>query len=129
MSTIPVRRSPDQVLLRVREPDAGTSRPTSVTSTQPEPSAALTAMERDLWDAVITRIPTRRFTLADIWAHKAVLVRRQPQIADCPEQVHRALAGLCAKGFVEMVAKRGDYRQLKEVVNPAPPLTRRPGPT
>ena len=75
--------------------------------------SALRGFQRELWELVILKMPTERFSLRDVYERKQPLVELRPHVKEMEAVIRGTLEKLRDKGYIEFIDNRGHYRRLR----------------
>lgn len=81
--------------------------------TPPVKDAALKGFQRELWEQVILKIPTDRFSLRDVYARQGVLKTGRPDVKEMEASIRHSLQVLRDKGFISFCS-RGEYERIQK---------------
>ena len=73
----------------------------------------LRGFQKELWELVILKMPTERFSLRDVYARMQPLVDRRPHVKEIEASMRAGLEKLRDKGYVEFIDNRGQYRRRR----------------
>jgi hypothetical protein len=73
----------------------------------------LRGFQRELWEMIISKMPTQRLSLRDVYARKQPLVERRPHVKEIEASIRAGLEKLRDKGYIEFIDNRGQYRRRK----------------
>jgi hypothetical protein len=72
----------------------------------------LRGFQKELWELVISKMPTTRFTLRDVYARKQPLVALRPHVKEIDATIRAGLEKLRDRGLIEFVDNQGTYLRL-----------------
>ena len=72
----------------------------------------LKGFQKELWELVVLTMPTKEFSLRDVYARKAPLTKRRPHVKELEASIRGGLEKLRDKGYLEFIDNRGRYRRL-----------------
>ncbi len=72
----------------------------------------LKGFPKELWDLVICKIPTKSFSLHDVYQRQGPLKERRAHVQELEASIRAALQKLRDMGYIEFLDNRGQYKKI-----------------
>ncbi|MCE5324868.1 MAG: hypothetical protein LLG01_00490 [Planctomycetaceae bacterium] len=71
----------------------------------------LRGFQKEVWELVIEPMPTKSFTLRDVYARETSLAKLRPHVKELRASIRGTLEKLRDRGLIEFIDNQGTYRK------------------